>query len=369
MLKKVARAVRSSIQKPAAPAPAPAPVAPFAGSKAEARAAKLDELDRKQAETLAKEQALDAERYLEHSIPPATSGRLARLKGMQLDASATRLYHRVEKGFSLPAPRRPFGAKAVPGLAKVFANKKHDPNALYAVESKLVLDALEAWNERGERVDEVAPRGDSLPTNPLTPEQLSQFMTSRHSIRDFEQRPMDDDLVREVVRIAMSAPSVCNRQGWRVHYYSDKADLNRILPLHGGSAGFADNIPGLFVVTYDIRSFEGPNERNQGWIDGGLFAMTLMLSLHGMNLGAVPLNWARSNNASDMLREVTGIPEHENIVMLMAAGHPAEGYRVARSARRPLDTILRFGSTTEGGANNRAKAQSETQAATASEVE
>ena len=309
-----------------------------------ARQAKLAELERKFAESLAAEQALEAERFLKYSIPPATPGRLARIKGMQLDASATRLYHRVEKGFSLPAPKRPFGAKAVPGLTKVLG-RKVPQDALYVTESKMVLDALEAWNERGERHEAVAPRGDSLPTNPLDAETTAQFITSRHSIRDFDQRKVSHELITEAVRVAMYAPSVCNRQGWRAHWFDAPEDLARILPLHSGSAGFADNIPGVFVLTYDIRAFEGTNERNQGWIDGGLFSMNLMLALHGLGLGSVPLNWSRSNAASDKLRETAGIPDHENILMLLAAGHPAEGYRVARSARRPIEQILRFGTT------------------------
>ena len=312
-----------------------------------ARQAKLVELERKAAESLAAEQALEAERFLKYSIPPATAGRLARIKGMQLDASATRLYHRVEKGFSLPAPKRPFGAKAVPGLTKVLAKKSVPQDALYITESKMVLDALEAWNERGERHDAVAPRGDSLPMNPLDAETAAQFITSRHSIRDFEQRKVSPELITEAVRVAMSAPSVCNRQGWRAHWFDAPEDLARILPLHSGSAGFADNIPGVFILTFDIRAFEGTNERNQGWIDGGLFSMNLMLALHGLGLGSVPLNWSRSNAASDKMRATAGIPDHENILMLLAVGHPSEGYRVARSARRPVEQILRFGTTTD----------------------
>src|SRR5690606_18168087 len=116
-------------------------------------------------------------------------------------------YHRVEKGFSLPEPRRPFGAQALKGLDVVLANDKHDPDALYAHESRAVLSALEAWNERGERDETVAPRGDSLPTNPLDAETMAHFITSRRSIRDFAPTPVDHELIEEAVRVAMSAPS------------------------------------------------------------------------------------------------------------------------------------------------------------------
>ncbi|WP_162598681.1 nitroreductase family protein [Nocardioides gilvus] len=336
MLERVARKLRKAAPSKTARTGKTAPQDPPKRTPREAREARLRA-------ALQQEMAIDVERIVQHSMPTGGHGKLARLRGMKLDAAATRLYHRVEKGFSLPEPRRPFGAQALKGLDVVLANDKHDPDALYAHESRAVLSALEAWNERGERDEAVAPRGDSLPTNPLDAETMAHFITSRRSIRDFAPTPVAREMIEEAVRVAMSAPSVCNRQGWRAYWFDSAEDLARVLPLHSGSGGFADRIPGVFVLTYDIRAFEGPHERNQGYIDGGLFSQNLLLALHGLGLGAVPLNWSRSQQASAKMRAAAGIPDHENILMLVAAGHPAEGYRVARSARRPLAEVLRFG--------------------------
>jgi nitroreductase len=262
---------------------------------------------------------------------------------MQLDAASTRHTHRVEKGFALPETKRPFGVRATATLSRALANPHADGSALFVEEAKHVLEALQVWNETGERDERLAPRGDSLPQNPLDPETLATFLTSRHSVRDFEQRPVDRAVLQEAVRLAAYAPSVCNRQGYRAYLFDDRDDIARILAMHDGSRGFAARIPALFVVTYDLRAFEAPLERNQGWIDGGLFSMQLLLALHGLGLGAVPLNWSRRNEATDQLRAAAALPDHDNVVMLIAAGHPAEGYRVARSTRRPLSQILRIG--------------------------
>ncbi|WP_300682299.1 nitroreductase family protein [Nocardioides sp.] len=307
------------------------------------RRAKAQQYEETALEKLVAEFALDAERFHQHSIPDGGAERYSQMSGMQLDASATRLYHRVEKGFSLPTPRRPFGARAIPGLNRVLASEHADLDALYAREARLILEALAQWNDHGDLNDQVAPPGESLPTNPLDPETLATFITSRHSVRDFDQRPVDRALISEAVRLGGYAPSVCNRQGWRAYWFDDREDIARILADHRGSAGFADRVPGLFVITYDLRAFEETRERNQGWIDAGLFSMTLLLALHGLGLGAVPLNWSRRNSASRRIRRNAALPEHENVVMLIAAGHPAPGYRVARSARRPVSEILRFG--------------------------
>lgn len=292
---------------------------------------------------LLRETRLDAARYFAHAIPDGGNERYSELEGMRLDAATTRHYHRIEKGFSLPEPRHPFGVRAIPALTLALANPAFDERGLYATETRSVLAALEEWNERHVLVEGVAPRADSLPGNPLDPETLAAFLTSRHSVRDFDPRPVDRALIEEAVRLASYAPSVCNRQGWRVYWFDAREEVQRVLAVQRGSRGFADRVPGVFVVTFDIRAFESTLERNQGWIDAGLFSMTLLLALHGLGLGAVPLNWARRNKATAHLRRLADIPDHENVVMLIGAGHPAEGYRVARSARRPVSEILRFG--------------------------
>lgn len=290
-----------------------------------------------------REVGLDAERYFAHAIPRGGGERFSELDGMRLDASATRHYHRVEKGFSLPAPKRPFGKRALPALNRVLANPNVDESKIYPAEARIILAALEQWNEHGVVTDVVAPRADTLVGNPLDAETTAAFITSRHSVRDFEARTVDRALISEAVRIASYAPSVCNRQSWRVCWIDEPSQVKSLLSIHSGSRGFAEGVPGVFIITYDIRAFEDTMERNQGWIDGGLYSMNLLLALHGLGLGAVPLNWSRRNSSTTKLRKMAKLPEHENVVMMIAAGYPAEGHRVARSARRPVSEILRFG--------------------------
>jgi nitroreductase len=288
----------------------------------------------------------DARRYLRHSIPHGGPDRFDSMEGMYLDAATTRLYHRIEKGMTYPSPKRPFGDTVARRVNRALANAgaSGGHQDFFAEHARKALDALELWNSQGEIAEDVAPLGATRPANPLDPATLATFLESRHSVRNFDpDRPIDRALIEEAVRLAGTAPSVCNRQSWRAYYFDDRAEIKQVLALHEGSRGFAQRITGVFVITFDLRAFEAAKERNQGWIDGGLFSMTLMLALHGLGLGSIPLNWSRRNEASDKLRAAARIPEHENVVMLIGTGYPAEGYRVARSARRPLSQVLRIG--------------------------
>jgi hypothetical protein len=53
---------------------------------------------------------------------------------------------------------------------------------------------------------------------------LSGFFASRHSIRQFSDKPVDLEMIVRAVRMAQKTPSVCNRQAARVYVF-DNDDL------------------------------------------------------------------------------------------------------------------------------------------------
>jgi nitroreductase len=93
-------------------------------------------------------------------------------------------------------------------------------------------------------------------------------------------------------------------------------------------------------VTSDLRHFMNIGERNQGWIDGGMFSMQLLLALHAEGLGACPLNWSTDYKEDERFRAISVIPDHEIIMMFIAVGHLPDEFKIAQSARRPLSEIL-----------------------------
>ncbi|GAA4741716.1 hypothetical protein GCM10023328_23660 [Modestobacter marinus] len=120
----------------------------------------------------------------------------------------------------------------------------------------------------------------------------------------------------------------------------DPARIARLAGLQNGNAGFRDQIPCLLVVTVDAKLFAGAGERNQRWVDGGLYAMSLVWALHAQGVASCMLNWSVGHAQSRRLRGAAGIPDHLDVVTLVAAGHPRDGLRVARSPRRPVDEVL-----------------------------
>lgn len=278
---------------------------------------------------------LDMRRYYRFSTP-AGAGALSMLEGRQLECQVTKDYHRIEKGLSLRAPKSPFGAAVDERLNVTVARAPESPFRRHAQDARR---ALALWNESQQIDRQISPSLASVGASQVSPDALESFFRSRRSVRAFSDAEVPSDLVANAVDLAINTPSVCNRQSWKAHYYV--GDLaQKVLALQNGSRSFAHEIPAVLVVTSDNALFSGSGERNQRWVDGGLFAMSLVWALHGLGLATCMLNWSRVNSASDQLRRVAGIDPSEEIIVMIGVGWPAEDARVARSPRRPVEDVL-----------------------------
>ena len=296
----------------------------------------------------AREFILDFVRYARFSTPTGDSS-FATLDADNHECQVTKEYHRIEKGLSLPQPRRPFGAEPSRRLRLLL---NHAPSARtdYTSYAAQALSALGAWNSEGSLDVDISPKYEA--SDRLGPDRARPFFASRRSIRSYDmERPVDPDLLRDAVAMAINSPSVCNRQPWRVRFFNG-AEAQEVLKLHNGSAAFASSVPVVGVVTVRTGLFSGAGERNQRWIDGGIFSSTLVWALHAVGFSTCMLNWSRSNSDTDRLRATAGISAEEDVIVLLAVGHAATDARVARSPRRRVESVFSIGGQSLVGANS-----------------
>lgn len=167
------------------------------------------------------------------------------------------------------------------------------------------------------------------------------FMEKRNSVRQYAaDRAVEIGKIERVVRSAQQTPSSCNRQTCKVYAFTDKRSIARVLAHHDGNRGFGDQLGGVFVVTVDLSHWNAVGERNQGWVDGGMFAMTLALGLHAEGLGACMLNWSAPRERDRALRACLAIPDNEIVITLIGFGYMRDEFRVPVSRRKPLDMVL-----------------------------
>ncbi|MFK3936216.1 nitroreductase family protein [Alkalihalobacillus sp. NPDC078783] len=299
----------------------------------------------------------DLKRYYTHSYE-LTESKTKR----HMETDLIFFYHKIEKGLSLPNPRVGFGEKAVRHLVEKLDNYVSEYgwdrtaqiclNSLYSYydfnkENDLILDKL--YSELENLKDMSKFKNNQITaggvTN-LTKEDIENanvnfkdFALARHSLRNFSPGEVSLESIKDCVKIAQKTPSVCNRQSTKVYVYEGE-EMKNVLNHQNGNAGFGFGANKVLIITVNLEDFRGPKERNQAYIDGGLFSMSLIYAFHSLIIGTCALNLSLNYDDELRLKKEAKIPNSEVTIMMIAVGNYPDTFKVADSPRRNLEEVL-----------------------------
>jgi len=294
---------------------------------------------------------------LKHSWPFSTDTDGVNREHMK--AILTKNYHAIEKAMALPSPRPSFGQQS--GIIDKCIDDCESYIRLFGSDSltKTTYDVLREYRDRFgkgyDRVERFLREHSDLHddtctggTAPFTPSDIpsgidGRFFATRHSIRQFGKNPVADETIRSAVHHALlGTPSVCNRQPAKAYVFTDPTEKSQLLALQNGNKGFGHDASHLIIVTSDLQSFVDIGERNQCWVSGGMFAMSLVYALHAQRIATCCLNWDVLPENDKALHSLANIPPSEVIVMMIAVGSYPEHLTVARSERKNVNDVVRF---------------------------
>jgi len=170
--------------------------------------------------------------------------------------------------------------------------------------------------------------------------QFPTLVKARHSVRMFSEECVDQRKIESAIRLAQYTPSSCNRQTWRVRTYSDKNKISQILEIQKGARGFIEEVPCLMLITVELQFWDSVNERYQAYVDGGMFAMTLVHALTYEGLATCCLNLSLEPKRDRSLRNLTKVAPSEIFIMIIAAGNYLDTFSVTVSHRRSLNELM-----------------------------
>lgn len=173
----------------------------------------------------------------------------------------------------------------------------------------------------------------------LQSKSLLDVMKRRRSLREWADSNVDLEKIKSAIEIALTTPSVCNRQNTNVYVVTEPDKIDRALKAQGGMVGFK-NPPVLILVTNDTKGATFFTERNQSFIDGGLFTMSLLLGLEYERLAAVCLHTMVGTREDFQIREVLDVPESESLITFIAVGNRKEHMLTPHSQRITVDDVM-----------------------------
>jgi len=218
---------------------------------------------------------------------------------------------------------------------------------------------------------------------------FDDVVLGRRSIRGFLKKPVPKDVIREVIGLAMRAPSSFNTQPWHFHVITGEP-LDRIrqgnternlagvphsreFRIHGAYEGeHRERQIGVAKQLFAVMGIERHDtDARQDWVMRGFrqfdapvsVVITYDRSIHGGDIGPfdcgavsnalVNAAWSRGLGCvinsqgimqSPVVREHAGIPEDEVIMICIAMGWPDETFpaNAVVSTRKAVDEAVAF---------------------------
>lgn len=139
----------------------------------------------------------------------------------------------------------------------------------------------------------------------------------RTSVRKYQNKPVEDEKIEQMLRAAMAAPSAGNQQPWEFYVVKDKATLEK-LSKTSPFATCTAAAPLAFVACYRVNC----RMPEYAQIDLSACVENLLLEADALELGAVWLGIAPLEDRMEAVRAVLNIPETLKAFAIIPCGYP-----------------------------------------------
>ena len=162
------------------------------------------------------------------------------------------------------------------------------------------------------------------------------LLYGRRSVRQYQKRPVGDDLVQELLKAAMSAPSACCKDPWHFIVLKKEETRRQVAALLK-NGGFLADAPMGFVVCGDLTKAHG-GELSYLLQDCSAATENLLLAAHGLSLGGCWLGVHPRLERVNGIRRLLDLPDTMVPVAAIAVGWPAQDLKARTRFRKDAVT-------------------------------
>ena len=147
-----------------------------------------------------------------------------------------------------------------------------------------------------------------------------ELITTRRSIRRYQQRDIPDEVVHKIIRAAMSAPSAGNQQPWQFIVVRDRQKLHAIPDFHP-YCKVVSKAPLALIVCGDPVGKKWPDF----WVqDCSAAIQNLLLAARAEGVGTVWTGVYPIEERMEGCRNLFSIPAHIIPLAIIPMGWPQE---------------------------------------------
>jgi len=158
---------------------------------------------------------------------------------------------------------------------------------------------------------------------------------SRRNVRSFDDRPIGDDQLDEILEAGRRTPSSQNWQPWDFILVRQRARLEQLAQVWRG-AGHVAHAAAAIALIAPVP--EDDRQRRLIQYDLGQATMSIMLAAAGLGIGTAHAGVGDQ----DMARSLLGFPDDKFCAYLISLGYPADRplTPIKNPDRRPFDEVV-----------------------------
>lgn len=147
-----------------------------------------------------------------------------------------------------------------------------------------------------------------------------EAISTRRSVRSFTSKPIAKEIVEELLRAAMSAPSAGNEQPWQFVVIDERKTLDRITDANP-NAKMCKEAQAAILVCGDTTKEKYPGF----WVqDCSAAAQNILLAAHEKGIGSVWTGVYPIKERVEGFRKLLSLPENVIPFCLVPLGYPAK---------------------------------------------
>ncbi len=173
---------------------------------------------------------------------------------------------------------------------------------------------------------------------------LENLFLTRQSTREYSGKPVADETLKEIIRLAKLAPSAVNSQPYKIYAVNgEKAKaFSRNVQVMGGNK-WASDCPAFIVIEQGkppLVERLGQKILKTEFVPIDIGILTAYITLAAENLGVQTCILGMRDEKG--IAKFLGLGEDSKFPLVIAAGYKKEGYPVREKTRKPFDENVKF---------------------------
>lgn len=189
-------------------------------------------------------------------------------------------------------------------------------------------------DQRYDLNENYSPYVRSNQTSKINYEDFLSLSKKRRSVRYFEDKKVNKDLIDKALLIARQSPSACNRLPYKYIIFNNKKDASEVASIPFGTLGYSEQIPCVAVLVGNMSYFPSSRDRHIIYVDSSLSAMSFFYALETLGLSSCPINWPDFGPLETKIAKRLKLKKYERVIMLIAIGYPDKNTPVPYSKKK-----------------------------------